>query len=69
MALAPSPISSKPKIFYGRGLIAAQRPANEVLGNEAHGDVGAHSFWKRGRTTIFDIQSVTQMPRVMEIAI
>ena len=34
----------------------AQRPANEVLGNEARGDVGAHGFWKRGRTTIFDIQ-------------
>ncbi len=35
----------------------AQRPANEVLGDEARGqDVGAHSFWKRGKTTIFDIQ-------------
>jgi hypothetical protein len=37
-------------------LRAAQRPANEVLGNEAHGDVGAQGFWKRGRTTIFDVQ-------------
>ncbi len=27
-----------------------------MLGNEAHGDVGAHGFWKRGRTTIFDVQ-------------
>jgi hypothetical protein len=26
------------------------------LGNEARGDVGAHGFWKRGRTTIFDFQ-------------
>ncbi len=34
----------------------AQRPANEVLGDEARGEVGAHGFWKRGRTTIFDIQ-------------
>jgi hypothetical protein len=56
MASTPSPISSEPEIFYGRGLTAAQRPANEVLGDEARGDVGAHSFWKRGRTTIFDVQ-------------
>ncbi len=48
MALTPSRISSEPKIFYGRDLTAAQRPANEVLGNEARGDVGAHSFWKNG---------------------
>ena len=27
-----------------------------MLGNEARGDVGAHGFWKRGRTTIFDVQ-------------
>ncbi len=52
----PSRISSKPKIFYGRDLTAAQRPASEVLGNEARGDVGAHGFWKRGRTAIFDVQ-------------
>jgi hypothetical protein len=34
----------------------AQRPVNEVLGDEARGDIGAHGFWKRGRTTIFDVQ-------------
>jgi hypothetical protein len=34
----------------------AQRPANEVLGDEARGGIGAHGFWKRGRTTIFDVQ-------------
>ncbi len=56
MALTPSQISSEPEIFYGRDLTAAQRPANEVLGDEARGDVRAHGFWKRGRTTIFDIQ-------------
>jgi hypothetical protein len=44
------------KNLYGRDLTAAQRPANEVLGDEARGDVGVHVFWKRGRTTIFDIQ-------------
>ncbi len=27
-----------------------------MLGDEAHGDVGVHCFWKRGRTTIFDVQ-------------
>jgi hypothetical protein len=38
-------------------LTAAQRPVNEVLGDEARGDIGAHGFcWKRGRTTIFDVQ-------------
>ncbi len=26
------------------------------LGDEARGDVGAQGFWKRGRTTIFDVQ-------------
>jgi hypothetical protein len=56
MALTATRISSEPEIFYGRGLNAAQRNANEVLGDEARGDVGAHSFWKRGRTAIFDVQ-------------
>ncbi len=37
-------------------MTAAQRSANEVLGDEARGDVGAHGFWKRGRTTIFDVR-------------
>ena len=27
-----------------------------MLGDKARGDVGAHDFWKRGRTTIFDVQ-------------
>ncbi len=27
-----------------------------VLGNRARGNVGAHGFWKQGRTRIFDIQ-------------
>jgi hypothetical protein len=56
MALMPFRISSVPEIFYGRDLTVAQRPANEVLGDEARGDIGAHGFWKRGSTTIFDIQ-------------
>ncbi len=56
MALTAARISSEPEIFYGRGLNAAQKNANEVLGDEAHGDVGAHGFWKQGRTAIFDVQ-------------
>ncbi len=56
MAFMPSQITSKPEIFYVRDLTAAQRPANEVLGNKARGYVGAHGFWKRGRTAIFVVQ-------------
>ena len=56
MTLTPTRITSKPEIFYERGLNAAQRTEGEVLGNKVRGDVGAHGFWKRGRTTIFDVQ-------------
>ncbi len=56
MALTPSKISSKPEIFYGRELNAAQRNAHKRLGDGARGDVGAHGFWKQARTTIFDVQ-------------
>jgi hypothetical protein len=72
MALTPSQISSEPEIFYGRKLNAAQRTEGEVLDDEARGDVGAHGFWKRGRTTILDVQicdSVIRMLRVMGIAL
>jgi hypothetical protein len=69
MALTPSQISSKLNIFYGRDLTAAQRPANEVLGDKAHWDVGAHGFWKKGRSTILMFKSVTQTPRIMETVI
>jgi len=37
-------------------LNAAQRTEGEVLSGKTRGDVGAHSFWKRGRTAIFDVQ-------------
>jgi hypothetical protein len=46
MALTAARISSEPEIFYGRGLTVAQRGANEVLGDEARGNVGEHGFWK-----------------------
>jgi hypothetical protein len=46
-----------------RDLTEAQRVANEVLGNKARGDVGAHGFWKRGRTTIFDIEVCNTDPK------
>ena len=44
MAFTAARISSEPEIFYGRGLTAAQRGANKVLGDKACGDVGAHGF-------------------------
>ena len=57
MALTPSRISSEPEIFYGRELNVALRTEGKVMGNEARGDVlGAHGFWKRWRTTIFEVQ-------------
>ena len=70
MALTPARISSEPEIFYGRGLNAAQRSDSEVLGDEARGDVGAHGFWKQGRTTIIDVQvcDTELTPRVTGIA-
>ncbi len=46
MALTAARISSEPEIFYERGLNVVQRNANEVLGDEVRGDVGAHGFWK-----------------------
>ena len=60
LATTQSRVSSEPKIFYGRDVRASQRSEEEEeeggLGDEARGDVGAHGFWKRGRTTIFDIR-------------
>ena len=56
MALTPARISSGPEILHGRDLNATQRTESEVLGDKARGDVGAHGFWKQGRTTIFHVQ-------------
>jgi len=55
MALTPSRISSEQEIFYGRELNATQRTEGKVMGDQALGDVGAHGFWKRGRTTILTL--------------
>jgi hypothetical protein len=55
IALTLSRISSEQEFFYWRQLNAAQRTEGEALGDEARGDVGVHSFWKRGRTTIFEV--------------
>ena len=69
MALTLSRISSEPKIFYGRDLTVAQRPANEVLGNEARETLERMAFEREGGPLFLMFKSVTRMPRVMEIAI
>ncbi|KAL7474165.1 hypothetical protein ACHAW6_000158, partial [Cyclotella cf. meneghiniana] len=69
IALTDSRVVIKPAIFYGNGILAgATNAANATtnattatnrattLGDEARGDVLAHSFWNRGRGTVFDIR-------------
>ncbi|KAL7474735.1 hypothetical protein ACHAW6_000694 [Cyclotella cf. meneghiniana] len=69
IALTDSRIVIKPAIFYGNRMRAsATNAANAAvnataattrattLGDEARGDVLAHSFWSRGRGTVFDIR-------------
>lgn len=59
MALSEARVGSEPNIFYGNGVSAGQRNntvAEDDLGDDARGDVSAHGFWRRGRTTIFDIR-------------
>ena len=68
IALTDSRVVTKPAIFYGNGTRAsATNAANaatnttdaahriNTLGDEARGDILAHSFWSRGRGTVFDI--------------
>ena len=69
MALTPSRISSKPKLFYGRDLTVAQRPANEVLGDDAHGDVGVQAFRREGGPLFLMFRSAIRTPRVTGIAL
>jgi hypothetical protein len=56
MALMPSQISSEPETFYVRELNAAQRTRVRCWAMKPLGMLESMAFWKRGRTTIFDIQ-------------
>ena len=56
---------TEPAIFYGNGTRATATNAatnattpsgrTNTPGDEARGNVLAHSFWSRGRGTVFDI--------------
>jgi hypothetical protein len=59
-ALTPAAVSSKPFIYVGRvANIGAEATLDEdgfpVDRPDNQGDVGAHGFWRRGHTAIFDI--------------
>ncbi len=61
LALTSSRVTTEPLIKYGDDLRATpgqtiRRENDAILGEEARGDVGAHGFWQRGRSTIFDIR-------------
>ncbi|KAL7474103.1 hypothetical protein ACHAW6_000095 [Cyclotella cf. meneghiniana] len=69
IALTDSRVVTEPAIFYGNGMRAgATNAANTAtnamaaahrattLGDEARGDVLAHSFWSQGRGNVFDIR-------------
>ena len=66
IALTDSRVVTEPAIFYGNGTRATTTNAttnattpngrNSAPGDEARGDVLAHSFWSRGRGTVFDIR-------------
>ena len=61
LALTSSRVTTEPLIHYGDGMGASlggttgNRNGN-TLGEEARGDVSAHGFWQKGRSTIFDVQ-------------
>ena len=66
IALTNLHVVIKPAIFYGNRMQAGATNATtnalaltnhaNTLGDEARGDVLAHSFWSHGRGTIFDIR-------------
>ena len=60
LALGNSRVTTEPLIFYGDGMRVHQGPGSTAnghsLGVEARGDVSAHGFWQRARSTIFDVR-------------
>jgi hypothetical protein len=55
-ALTPSAISDKPLIHRGWDGITRADASGAEAPPELCGDVGAHVFWRRGATAIFDIR-------------
>jgi len=53
-ALKPSAVSGEPLIHTGQNTGARQLNGHTTPAPELRGDIAAHGFWKRGRTTIFD---------------
>ena len=60
LALGNSRVTTEPLIFYGDGMRVHQGPGSTTnghsLGEEARGDVSAHGFWQRARSTVFDVR-------------
>ena len=61
LALTSSRVTTEPLIHYGDGMGASLggttgNKNGNTLGEEARGDVSAHGFWQKGRSTIFDVR-------------
>eukprot|EP00804_Cyclotella_cryptica_P017895 CCRYP_001275-RA/>CCRYP_001275-RA protein AED:0.09 eAED:0.08 QI:0/-1/0/1/-1/1/1/0/754 len=60
LALGESRVTTEPLIFYGDGMRTQPGSGHNVngnsLGEEARGDVSAHGFWQRARSTVFDVR-------------
>jgi len=55
-ALKPSAVSDEPPIHSGQDTGALQVDGLTTPVEELRGDIAAHGFWKRNRTTIFDVR-------------
>ena len=60
LALGESRVTTEPLIFYGDGMRTQPgtglTTSGNSLGEEARGDVSAHGFWQRARSTVFDVR-------------
>eukprot|EP00804_Cyclotella_cryptica_P017223 CCRYP_013149-RE/>CCRYP_013149-RE protein AED:0.29 eAED:0.33 QI:0/-1/0/1/-1/1/1/0/324 len=60
LALGESLVTTEPLIFYGDGMRtqpgSGYNANGNSLGEEARGDVSAHGFWQRARSTVFDVR-------------
>ena len=55
-ALKPSSVSDEPLIHSGQDTGAKKQNGITQPAPELRGDIAAHGFWRRGRTTIFDVR-------------